>query len=197
MNAFPRISLGFCALLALLCSSSPSRADSTNRAKGIVGGALVGAEVVILTEAAIGVKPMWLYGVGAVVGAGGGGVAGYYLGGVSSPKPPSFVLAGGIALFIPTLIGLVTATQFQPDDSYQQQRAPDEDAPEARRAAPEAPAARSAAAQAADRSEPRGASARLELPQIEVAQTFTPEEVSTHRVRQTPSFHLSLLRGVF
>jgi hypothetical protein len=197
MNAFPRISLGFCALLALLASSSESRADGTNRAKGIAGGALVGAEVVILTEAVIGVKPMWLYAVGAAVGAGGGGVAGYYLGGVSSPKPPSFVLAGGIALFIPTLIGLATATQFQPDDSYQQQRAPEEDTPEARRSAPRAPLAQASVAHPAMRDALPQTSARLELPQLEVTQTFTAEEVQAHRVRQVPSVHLSLLRGVF
>jgi hypothetical protein len=181
MNAFPRISLGFCALVALLASSSESRADTTNRAKGIAGGALLGAEVVMLTEAVIGAKPTWLYVVGGIAGAGGGGVAGYYLGGSSSPKPPSFVLAGGIALFIPTLIGIVTATQFQPDDSYQHQRSPDEDddAPEARLEPPQLPAA------------------RLELPQVEVAQSFTAEEAHVHQLRQVPAVHLSFLRGVF
>jgi hypothetical protein len=170
MNAFPRISLGFCALVALLASSSESRADTTNRAKGIAGGSLLGAEVVMLTEAVIGVKPTWLYVVGGIAGAGGGGVAGYYLGGSSSPKPPSFVLAGGIALFIPTLIGIVTATQFQPDDSYHQSSPDEED----------------------DASE-----ARLELPQVEVAQSFTAEEAHVHQLRQVPAVHLSFLRGVF
>lgn len=192
MNAFPRISLGFCALVALLARTSESRADTTNRVKGIAGGALLGAEVVMLTEAAIGVKPTWLYVVGGVVGAGGGGVAGYYLGGSSSPKPPAFVLAGGIALFIPTLIGIVTATQFQPDDSYQQQRPTDEDAPvevleQTRLEQRQAPRA----------SLEHGVSARLELPQLEVAQSFTAEEVQMHQLRQAPAFHLSLLRGVF
>ena len=188
MNAFPRISLGFCALVALLSSTSDSRADTTNRAKGVTGGALLGAEVVMLTEAAIGVKPTWLYIVGGVVGAGGGGAAGDYLGGTSSPKPPSFVLAGGIALVIPTLIGIVTATQFQPDDSYQQERSLDleDDAPvDARNGeAPRAPFAELA-------------SARLELPQLEVTQSFTAEEAQMHQLRQTPEVHLSLLRGVF
>lgn len=186
MNAFPRISLGFCALVALLASPSESRADSTNRVKGSTGGALLGAEVVMLTEAAIGVQPGWLYVVGGVVGAGGGGVAGYYLGGSSSPKPPSFVLAGSIALVIPTLIGIATATQFQPDDSYQQQRSPEEDAPlDARHHEP------------LEQRVAHVAPARLELPQVEVAQTFTAEEVQVHRLRQAPALHVSLLRGVF
>lgn len=200
MNAISKISLGFCALLAVLSSASQSRAETTtNRAKGIAGGALVGAEAVMLTEAAIGVQPTWLYVVGGVVGAGGGGLAGYYLGGVRSPKPPTFVLAGGIALFIPTLIGVVTATQFHPDDSYQhQQRSPEEDELplDAAHRRPRAPFAR--AAQRAPAAEPAQLlSAQLELPQLAVSQTFTDEEVQQHRVRQAPAFHLSLLRGVF
>lgn len=200
MNAFPRISLGFCALMALLASSRESRADSTNRAKGISGGALVGAEAVMLTEAALGVKPTWLYVLGGVVGAGGGGFAGYYLGGSSSPKPPSFVLAGGIALFIPTLIGIVTATQFQPDDTYQQQRSSDEEVPlDARgpRGAQRPTRRALAAAAAAGPEAPAPASPHLELPQVQVAASYSAEELQIHQVRQAPAVHVSLLRGVF
>ena len=172
MNAVPRISLGFCTLLALLASAADGRAQSTgtNRAKGISGGALVGAEAVLMTEAALGVQAGWLYAVGGVVGGGGGGVAGYYIGGSSSPKPPSFLLAGGIALVIPTLIGLVTATQFQPPETYRPERSPDEDTP---------------------------GDARLELPSIEVARRFSDEELHMFRVQQATAVHLSLLRGVF
>jgi hypothetical protein len=172
MNAFPRISLGFCTLLALVAGAADGHAESTgaNRAKGISGGALVGAEVVLMTEAALGAQAGWLYAVGGLVGGGGGGLAGYYIGGSSSPKPPSFLLAGGIALVIPTLIGVVTATQFAPPDSYRQERSPDEDAP---------------------------ADARLELPSIEVARSFSDEEVHMFRVQQATALHLSLLRGVF
>jgi predicted lipid-binding transport protein (Tim44 family) len=173
MNVFPRISLGFCTLLALLASASEGRAEgsSTNRAKGIAGGALLGTEAVLITEAVLGVQPGWLYVLGGVVGAGGGGLAGYYLGGTASPKPPSFMLAGGIALVIPTLIGVVTATQFRPPETYRQERSPDEaDAP---------------------------VDAKLELPSLELGQAFSAEEVHVFRVPQTTSLHLSLLRGVF
>jgi len=172
MNAFPRISLGFCTVLALLAGAGDGHAESSaaNRAKGITGGALVGSEVVLVTEAAIGVQPGWLYIVGGIVGGGGGGVAGYYIGGSSSPKPPSFLLAGGIALVIPTVIAVVTATQFQPSDTYKPDRSPDDDAP---------------------------ADARLELPSVEVARTFSDEERHVFRVQQATAVHFSLLRGVF
>jgi hypothetical protein len=172
MNVFPRISLGFFTVLALLASASDGRADEStrNHAKGVTGGALVGTELVLITEAALGVQAAWLYTLGAAVGAGGGGVAGYYIGGSTSPKPPSFLLAGGIALVIPTLIGVVTATQFRPPESYRPERAPDEDAP---------------------------LDARLELPSVQVAESFSAEEVHVFRVPQTTALHLSLLRGVF
>lgn len=181
MNMFPRMTwrgqpapraLGFCTLLALLACAGEGRAESStaNRAKGIAGGALAGSEVVMLTEAALGVQPGWLYIVGGVAGAGGGGVAGYYIGGSSSPKPPSFLLAGGIALVIPTLIGVATATSFEPPDNYRQERSPDDDAP---------------------------AEARLELPSVEVARTFSDAEIHMFRVTQATELHLSILRGVF
>jgi hypothetical protein len=172
MNMFPRISLGSCTLLVLLASAGEGRAESNtaNRAKGIAGGAIAGSEVVMLTEAAIGVQSGWLYALGGVVGAGGGGVAGYYIGGSSSPKPASFLLAGGIALVIPTLIGVATATSFQPPENYRPERSPDEDA------APDA---------------------RLELPSVEIARTFSDAEVHMFRVTQATELHVSLLRGVF
>jgi len=172
MNVFPRISLGFCTLLALLASAADGRAESsgTNHAKGIVGGTLVGAEVVMITEAAVGVKPTWLYLLGGAVGGLGGGWAGYHIGGSSSAKPPSFLLAGGIALVIPTLIGIVSATQFQPPDTYRQDPPLDEGA------APET---------------------RLELPSVEVARTFSDEEVHDFHLPRTTAVHVSLLRGVF
>lgn len=172
MNVFPRISLGFCTLLALLASASDGRAESsgTNRAKGVTGGAMLGAEVVLITEAAIGVKPRWLYLLGGAVGGLGGGWAGYHIGGSSSPKPPSFLLAGGIALVIPTLIGVVSATQFQPPDTYRPEPSPEQDAP---------------------------MDARLELPSVEVARTFSDEEVHDFHLPRTTAVHLSLLRGVF
>ena len=173
MNLFPRISLGFCTVLALLASSAEGRAESstTSRAKGITGGALLGGELVMITEAAIGVQSGWLYAIGGIVGAGGGGWAGYYIGGSSSPKPASFMVAGGIALVIPTLIGVVTATQFHPPETYRQERGPAED---------DAPM-----------------DARLELPSLELRDTFSAEEVQVLRVPQQTALHLGLLRGVF
>src|SRR4051794_860844 len=40
--------------------------------KGMVGGGLLGAEVVTITESLIGIRNPWAYVIGGVVGAGGG-----------------------------------------------------------------------------------------------------------------------------
>jgi len=170
MNVFPRISLGLATLLALWAGAGEARADSKNMAKGITGGVLVGAEVVLITEAALGVEPAWLYVVGGVAGAGGGAVAGYYIGKSVSPKPASFLLAGGIALVIPALIGVISATSFQPPETYKQELAPEDEAP---------------------------LDAHLELPRVELGEVYSAEERHEHQLPQATEIQFSLLRGVF
>ncbi|HKO91084.1 MAG TPA: hypothetical protein VJU61_08030 [Polyangiaceae bacterium] len=170
MNLFPRISLGVATLLALFAGSTEARADSKNMAKGITGGVLVGAEAVLITEAVLGVEPVWLYVVGGVAGAGGGAVAGYYIGGSVSPKPSSFLLAGGIALVIPALIGVVSATSFQPPETYKQETSPEDDAP---------------------------LDAHLELPRVDIKEVFSAEERHKYLLPQATEIQFSLLRGVF
>jgi len=170
MNVFPRMSLGLATLLALSAGAGEAHADSKNRAKGITGGVLMGSEVVLITEAALGVEPAWLYVVGGIAGAGGGGVAGYYIGGSVSPKPSSFLLAGSIALIIPALIAVVSATQFQPPDTYKQDTSPEDDAP---------------------------LDAHMQLPRVEIAPVFSPEEQHKYLMPQATEIQFSLLRGVF
>src|SRR6185295_18636203 len=67
----------------------PARAagteDASPTAKGIVGGALLGGEAVMLVEAALDVKPAWAYIVGGLAGGVGGGVGGYF---VEQGDPP-------------------------------------------------------------------------------------------------------------
>jgi hypothetical protein len=152
-----------------------------NTAKGTVGGAMMGAEAVMLTESAFRLRPMWLY----LVGGGGGGLVGGYLGyhlsDGSSNKPPSFLLAGGIALIIPTIMGVLTATQYAPPSSFRPEPAEDdtdeddtdEEAGEAR------------------------APLRLEPPRLGLAQAFSRDELARFRVQQATELHLSLLRGEF
>jgi hypothetical protein len=99
--------------------------------KGIVGGALLGGEVVTLTLGAVGVERGWPYFVFGAVGAAGGGVGGYFVekatkgttdatsGAVTgrTAEPALYMLAGGMALLIPALVVSLNATSYKPPDT--------------------------------------------------------------------------------
>ncbi len=117
------------ALLGVVAVSAPARdarADEVSPdGKGIVGGALLGAEVVTITEALAGVRPVWAYAVGAVVGAGGGGVAGHFIeNGSTDGKVPMYMLAGGLALIIPAVVLTLNATRWQPEEGATEDNVP-------------------------------------------------------------------------
>jgi hypothetical protein len=171
------------ALLGVLACAAECRADTLNRFKGITGGAMLGAEVVLVTEAALGVEPAWAYLVGGAAGAGAGALGGYYVGGSSSSKPSSFMLAGGIALVIPSLIAVATATTFSPPDHYQRDVSPEDELDFDEEPEPQL-----------DEEAPSSA---LELPAFAVAQAFSAEELHTFGGRQATELHVAVLRGTF
>ncbi|MBN2716123.1 MAG: hypothetical protein JXX14_09735 [Deltaproteobacteria bacterium] len=82
---------------------------------GVMGGIIAGAEVVLVTESIIRVKPLWPYIVIPIAGAVGGGIGGY--------KLEQKTRGGAIALLItsmvgviPTLIATSSARSFHPED---------------------------------------------------------------------------------
>jgi hypothetical protein len=118
-------------LLALVATLTPLAANATSNVaetsptgKGIVGGALLGAEVVMVTEAAFKLKPAWMYIVGGVAGAAGGGVGGYFLEQNGDARGPMLLLAGGMAFAIPTTVAVLSATAYEPPASFLQDQAP-------------------------------------------------------------------------
>ena len=117
--------LGTLTLATLTFASLSAHAeDVSSTGKGIVGGSLLGAEVVLVTEAAFKVQPGWAYLVGGVGGAAAGGVGGYFIEQDASPKTTMLMLAGGMALVIPTAVAVLSATAYEPPASYTQDRAP-------------------------------------------------------------------------
>jgi hypothetical protein len=119
---------------ALFTQSAPARADEVPATgKGITGGALLGGEVVMLVEAAFGTKPAWAYIVGGLVGAGGGAVGGWEIEQNADSKVSVYMLAGGMALVIPTMVAVLEATSYKPPEDYT------EDKPAAGAPAPEPP----------------------------------------------------------
>lgn len=118
-----------CALsVAAATWASPSTARAEEVAptgKGIVGGALLGGELVVLTESLFGVRSPWAYVGGAAAGAAAGGVGGYFVEqSVSDGRIPVYLLAGGLALVIPSVVVTLNATRYQPSEGASEDRAP-------------------------------------------------------------------------
>jgi hypothetical protein len=109
--------------LSLMGQAHAARADEVPATgKGIAGGALLGGEVVMLGEALVGVKSGWAYLIGGVVGAGGGGYLGYVAEQNADPKVSVYLLAGGMALVIPTTVAVLQATAYKPPEEYTEDR---------------------------------------------------------------------------
>lgn len=110
---------------ATMAYSPEAHAEEVSpKAKGIIGGALLGAELVVVTEAIIGVRSPAAYGVGAGLGAVAGGFAGFGVEQANSGSASVIMLAGGIAFIIPALVVTLNATSFQGDPNAREDRAP-------------------------------------------------------------------------
>jgi len=125
-SSYHRVSASIAAVaaaIALVSQTSPARADDVSpTGKGIVGGGLLGGEVVMLVEAAVGVKSGWAYLIGGVVGVGGGAVGGWQVEKNGSPKTSLYMLAGGMALVIPTTVAVLQATSYKAPEEYTEDR---------------------------------------------------------------------------
>jgi len=110
--------------LAPLAAHATGVSEVSTTGKGVVGGALLGAEIVLVTEAAFKTQPTWAYIVGGLGGGIGGGIGGYFIEKEASPRTTMFMLAGGMALAIPTTVAVLSATAYEPPASYTQDRAP-------------------------------------------------------------------------
>lgn len=113
---------------ATLAAPTSARADEVSPdGKGIIGGALLGAEVVTLPMAIFQVRSGALYAIGGGVGAVGGGVGGYFIERASfsnDGRVPVYMLAGGLALIIPTAVLVLNATMYHPSENATEDHAP-------------------------------------------------------------------------
>ncbi len=108
--------------------------------KGIVGGALLGGEVVTITMGIAGVEDGWPYLVFGGLGAVGGALGGFAVEQADPPaEAPLFMLAGGLTLIVPALV--ISLNAVAEDDPVDELPASDSERAEPPPPASGAPAA--------------------------------------------------------
>ncbi len=123
--------------LTLTAHAPEARADEiAGTPKAIVGGAFLGAEVVAIPMGIAGVRAGWAYAVFPALGAVGGGIGGYFMDKAyddakTAAYGSAFMLAGGMALIIPTIVLMLNATRYHPSAEATEDRAPTNRGPEA------------------------------------------------------------------
>lgn len=104
--------------------------------KATIGGAFLGAEVVAIPMGIAGVRAGWAYAVFPPLGAIGGAIGGFFMDKAyddskTSAYGSAFMLAGGMALIIPTIILMLNATRYHPSANATEDHAPTNVGPEA------------------------------------------------------------------
>lgn len=182
--------------------------------KGIVGGALLGAEVVTIPMGLAGVEAWWPYVVFGGVGAVGGALGGYAVEQAGPPaEAPLYMLAGGLALVIPALVVSLNATTFsdyedESDPSVEQPSGPppvvppaeggasfqiQSDASRTQKRAPRAPATRRAATLVGV----DGGSVFVGVPGVEVRPLYSVEEQVRFGVAQSTEVRVPVFAAHF
>lgn len=204
-------------LMPRAAHAAEDQPQASSTGKGIVGTALLGAEAVMLTEAALNVKPWWAYAVGGLAGGVAGGVGGYYIEqGASDAKVPMYLLTGGMALIIPTTVAVLSASAYDPPVTYTEDRGP-VDEPVA-----EPPQPTGAPVSAPSSSRPArktrrvahaptlhypaappalvgagGGSLTLSIPAVEVRPTYTKQELLQYGMPQRTELRVPVFNFVF
>jgi hypothetical protein len=116
--------------LTTLAASAPgsAHADETTvspTGKGIVGGALLGAEVGTIIESIAGVHSPWIYLASDLVLGGAGAAGGWAVEQKSNDgRAPVFMLAGGLGLLIPAIVLTLNGTRYRPSENATEDHAP-------------------------------------------------------------------------
>lgn len=207
-------------LAASMTGARTARAEEVSpTGKGIAGGALLGGEVVMLGEAAVGVHSGWALGLGALVGGGGGAYLGSRIESGSDPQVSLYMLAGGVALLIPATVAALQASAYESPNDYTEDR-PTSAMPVADPARPVAPTPAAPPAQMPTSSVPARAlhlhwhapampavppglldldegALSMAVPAVSVRPVFSPTELATYGVEQARALDVPVLAGTF
>ncbi len=141
MTFVKRLALGVTAAafgtVAMTAHMPQAHADEIQGTpKATIGGAFLGAEVVAIPMGIAGVKAGWAYAVFPPLGAVGGAIGGFFMDKAyddakTAAYGSAFMLAGGMALIIPTIVLMLNATRYHPSADATEDRAPKNVGPEA------------------------------------------------------------------
>ena len=193
---------------ALPAAAQEATEDTTkvsSTGKGIAGGVLLGAELPIIGMAIGKVNSTWPYIVFGAVGAAGGGVGGYFLEQeVAEPEASLYLLAGGMALVIPTLVSALNATAYEPGGEEEGFESMDGVEPEeGQDGKPSVKGSGSVNVQARRPAIPFALVGLTEagvspgIPRVEVRRSFTDREVVQFGATQRTEVHMPLFGGTF
>jgi len=205
---------GAVAATLLLASGNASAQTVSDKVtptgKGIVGTALLGGEVVDLTMGIIGINRGWPYLVFGGLGMVGGGIGGYFIEQETKniPEVDVYMLAGGMALVIPTIVVSLNATMYKPPEGTTTEPANNQPATGPEPVQPGTPATQPVQTQRKLRpmEKPhyalslvdvyKGAVA-LGLPAVEVKPLYTRREMWTYGVEQGNEVRVPLFYATF
>jgi hypothetical protein len=186
------------ATFALLVSfDSPALAVGQDEAsasgKGTIGGGLLGAELVLVVEAAFDVQPTWAYIAGGAGGALVGGYIGHKIEQDQTPRVSMLLLASGLTLAIPTTVAVLSATAYEPPVSYTQD-SPPPDEPVADPPQPETRRLRLTPPALLDVDPERVA---LAIPAVALYDVYTPNELFVFGAKQATEVRVPVLSVAF
>jgi hypothetical protein len=127
MRFVPSVLTSAVVVSCLLRAHGAAAQEASATGKGVVGGALLGGELVLAIEAAADVQSTWAYIGGGLAGAAAGGVGGYFVEQEGSPRTCMIMLAAGLTLAIPTTVAVLSATAYEPPASYVQDQGPSDE----------------------------------------------------------------------
>jgi hypothetical protein len=185
------------------CAQEADDPSVSPTGKGIAGGVLLGAEIVMIPIAIAGVQEWWPYVVFGAVGAGAGAAGGWAIETqVTASEPSLYMLAGGMALVVPTIVAVLNATAYDPTDEDEED-GPDADGPPGEVEAGVEVGARYPGGAPVPMSLvgvdawSKRSSVALGVPAVAVGPRFTAAEVSTYGVRQATEVAVPVISGSF
>lgn len=188
------------ALLTALVGEPSARAEETpvtGTGKGIVGGALLGGEVVTFGLGIAGVEQGWPYLVFGSVGAIGGGIGGFFIEDSVDAEIPVYMLAGGMALVIPAVVVALDATRYRPPEGTEDEMTPTGAPPQAGITVTTSRLESPSALPPLSLVDVRDGSFSVGLPLVSVVPTYTRREVAELGVTQQAQVRLPLVSAQF